>query len=391
MLRRLLRRTNDIFNGDSSIPQELFLIMEENNRNNLADFSSYYTARIQPYLEDLAKKRIEVSQLLNNIEKKTPSYDQYKLPCIIILVAGFIIGQTLLGIIIIIILQLVVRSPLWLTKENTIEIYREEYRQKILTTCAEFFHLQYNYHVDKKFDWRRFKYVGIISTNGNAILHDLFVGEYKAVNLMLAHATVITNRHASPYDYTEGDTIREVSFKGIKKRRLTKKDVINTELISEKAYNLYSKITPFSKEFCGLLLIFKFQKSFLGRTIAIAQWSTKGLPGFCNNNDDLESVELEDSQFNKIFKVYSSDQVEARYLFTPEFMERLLELSDLFNTTGLCCAFDNGQFLLALPYEDYIFTQGDLRDSEEYIQKATFQSAERINSILQIIDVLKLR
>lgn len=367
--------------------------MEENNSKNIAGFTAYYTAKIQPYLNDLAKKRIETSQLIQNIEEKAPSYDQYNLPSLIILVVGFIIGQLLLGIIIIVILQLVVRAPVWLAKENTLETYKEEFRQKVLITCSEFFNLQYNYNVDNKFDWRRFQEVGIISPYGDAILHDLFEGEYNEIKFMFAHAKIITiKKNASPDNFTEGQSVWEVSFKGIKKKKLTEKEAQNIELMSDKFLNLYGKINPISKEFCGLLFVFDFQKVFLGRTVGIAKRSTKGkeLPIFWENSGDLEQIELEDVNFNKIFKVYSSDQVEARYLFTPAFMERLLKLSDLFNTTGLSCAFDAGQFLLALPYEDYIFAQGDIKESEEYIQKTTFQSAQRINSVLQIIDVLKL-
>ncbi|MGE0918353.1 DUF3137 domain-containing protein [Trichlorobacter lovleyi] len=39
-------------------------------------------------------------------------------------------------------------------------------------------------------------------------------------------------------------------------------------------------------------------------------------------------VKLEDPRFSQQFKVYSSDQVEARYLLTPRMTERLVDLKD---------------------------------------------------------------
>ena len=39
--------------------------------------------------------------------------------------------------------------------------------------------------------------------------------------------------------------------------------------------------------------------------------------------EKLQDVKLEDISFDKRFNVYTKDQVEARYLTTPTFMERL--------------------------------------------------------------------
>jgi hypothetical protein len=41
----------------------------------------------------------------------------------------------------------------------------------------------------------------------------------------------------------------------------------------------------------------------------------------------FEKVSLEDIVFNKKFDVHSNDQVEARYILTPEMMEKLMELN----------------------------------------------------------------
>ena len=49
-----------------------------------------------------------------------------------------------------------------------------------------------------------------------------------------------------------------------------------------------------------------------------------------------ELVKLEDPRFENEFVVYADDQVEARYILTPAFMERLLEFK---RKTGKQCWF----------------------------------------------------
>jgi hypothetical protein len=59
-------------------------------------------------------------------------------------------------------------------------------------------------------------------------------------------------------------------------------------------------------------------------------------------------VRLEDPVFEKAFEVYGSDQIEARFLLTPDFMERLLGLERTFQGKQLRCAFSGGEMLLAV-------------------------------------------
>ena len=74
--------------------------------------------------------------------------------------------------------------------------------------------------------------------------------------------------------------------------------------------------------FKGLFFAADFNKHFSGHTLVRA--GKAGLfSGLFGN-----LVKLEDPRFSQQFKVYSSDQVEARYLLTPRMMERLLDLKD---------------------------------------------------------------
>ena len=66
------------------------------------------------------------------------------------------------------------------------------------------------------------------------------------------------------------------------------------------------------------------------------------------DNVILEKVNLEDTEFNKKFEVYSQDQIEGRCATTPAFMERLLNLKTVFGAKNIKCSFfDNKSSLNA--------------------------------------------
>jgi hypothetical protein len=62
----------------------------------------------------------------------------------------------------------------------------------------------------------------------------------------------------------------------------------------------------------------------------------------------LRPVGLEDPKFNKAFAVFASDQIEAREILTPSFMQRLDDLEAAYAGSRIRCAFDESQLLVAL-------------------------------------------
>lgn len=99
--------------------------------------------------------------------------------------------------------------------------------------------------------------------------------------------------------------------------------------------------------FKGLLCYFDFHKEFRGTTIVSKDQTMIGnlLSGFMRSG---ERVKLEDPEFEDKFEVYSTDQVEARYLLTPAFMERVLQFSHSGTATNLQFAFQNGMMFMAM-------------------------------------------
>jgi hypothetical protein len=98
--------------------------------------------------------------------------------------------------------------------------------------------------------------------------------------------------------------------------------------------------------FKGQCLTVKFHKEFQGitkvyRDMGAFNWLAKfGVKE--------PRVRLEDPVFEKAFEVYGSDQIEARFILTPDFMERLLGLERTFQGKQLRCAFAGGEMLLCV-------------------------------------------
>ncbi|MFI4936423.1 MAG: DUF3137 domain-containing protein [Caulobacterales bacterium] len=62
----------------------------------------------------------------------------------------------------------------------------------------------------------------------------------------------------------------------------------------------------------------------------------------------LQAVGLEDPRFNKIFAVFGSDQVEAREILTPAFMQELVDLETAYSGQHLRYAFVGAELLIAV-------------------------------------------
>jgi hypothetical protein len=86
--------------------------------------------------------------------------------------------------------------------------------------------------------------------------------------------------------------------------------------------------------FKGLFFIADFNKDFRGTTLVTPDMTERFLGRFGQKLQEFgakfsfssrELVKLEDPEFEKVFAVYSGDQIEARYLLSTSLMRRLLD------------------------------------------------------------------
>jgi hypothetical protein len=82
--------------------------------------------------------------------------------------------------------------------------------------------------------------------------------------------------------------------------------------------------------FQGLFFIADYNKDFNGLTIVVPKQRKRNLlPSLFDSNskNKLEEVELENIDFMDKFTVRTTDQITARYILTPNFMNRLMEFT----------------------------------------------------------------
>ena len=105
--------------------------------------------------------------------------------------------------------------------------------------------------------------------------------------------------------------------------------------------------------------------------------------------EKLDKITLEDPVFDKKFDVYSSDEVEGRYLITTAFMERFKNLQTAFGARGAKCSFYGESLMFAISTGKNLFEIGNLFTPLNSPKQLEVFFNELI-SILALIDYFKL-
>lgn len=138
--------------------------------------------------------------------------------------------------------------------------------------------------------------------------------------------------------------------------------------------------------FKGICILFEMNKNFKGRTVVLKD---SGMFNMFNRVSGLQNVKLEDLRFEKVFEVYSDDQIEARYLLTSAFMERMLKLRDLYEGKSIQFSFKDNKLLLAVPTSQDMFEANSFFGSN--VNKAKIDIVfEQFYTIFSIVRILKL-
>lgn len=138
--------------------------------------------------------------------------------------------------------------------------------------------------------------------------------------------------------------------------------------------------------FEGVCILFEMNKNFKGKTVVLKD---KKLFNAFNKISGLQNVKLEDMRFEKYFEVYSDDQIEARYLLTTGFMERMLKLRDLYEGKSIQFCFNQNTLLLAIPTKQNMFEANSFFRSN--INKKKIDMVfNQFYTIFSIVKLLKL-
>lgn len=139
--------------------------------------------------------------------------------------------------------------------------------------------------------------------------------------------------------------------------------------------------------FAGLILKIKIKKQFKGATVLKKDHGV--LFNWMNHAGGLDRVVLEDPEFENIFEVFASDQIEARYLLTTAFMERLLKFRAAMDTKSLTVSFFDQHMLVLIARNKPVFSNISLGEPADFTTDSSLLLPE-LQALLQTIDILKL-
>lgn len=106
--------------------------------------------------------------------------------------------------------------------------------------------------------------------------------------------------------------------------------------------------------------------------------------------NQMMSMKLEDSDFNKKYIVTTEDQIEGRYLITTGFMDRFKNLQTAFGTKNIKCAFFDNKIMFALHTNKDFFELSDGLFHSLKHPKRVKSFYEETTAIYDIIDYFKL-
>ncbi|MBT7758575.1 MAG: DUF3137 domain-containing protein [Rhodospirillaceae bacterium] len=214
----------------------------------------------------------------------------------------------------------------------------------MIESLSAFFQLTYGTRTPS-IEMRLFRETGLVPEYDGWVAKEAFSGDRDGVHMVMAEVRL--------YDH---------SRKGGRRRRVTK--------------------------FQGAVLQFGQPKQFLGQTVALAR---RGLA--TNIVDQIirgkPRIRLENQEFEALFDVFADDEVEARYLLTPLFMERMVGLAELVGKgSDLRFAFADNQLLVAVSGWDLFEAAALSHAVSDPVQVQTF--INEVGLILDVAETLKL-
>ncbi len=149
----------------------------------------------------------------------------------------------------------------------------------------------------------------------------------------------------------------------------------------------HGKIVGAFPSFCGVFVVVPFNKKFSSRTTV---FSRKGL-GPTNlmlermramfNGGEVAEMEVE--EFNKKFIVFTEDQVEARYLLSLNFMERIIKYQQRLGS-DFSFSFVENHLYLKIPFHFLPFYVELIEGVDDY-----FSITSHVNVFLRVTDVVE--
>jgi hypothetical protein len=145
--------------------------------------------------------------------------------------------------------------------------------------------------------------------------------------------------------------------------------------------------------FRGVIMSVGFTRRFHGSTLVEREGYHMTLFGLRDtltiDGQQLERVKMVDPRFEDAFTIWSTDQVEARYLVHPEYVERLISIEQRFDGQKIRALFHGGSLVIALETNETLFESGSIDPSHDRALMAA--TIEQITSLANLAVALNER
>ncbi len=277
--------------------------------------------------------------------------------------------------------------------------YKDDAKELLMNKILSFWgELRRTSSPDRKLKLEAIKKAGLWGRFNTQTSDDCFVGKYNGVTVAVAEEklSLITGSGKSRHEHTvfKGVLIALTLGKGFKGKTIVQREgelrhsgifsmggiLLLVRLFIPLGFFLFWMVAfPSFNRFSWLCVVFLLGWLIFMWWIIYFVFLRK---------EKLKDVKLEDVEFEKKWKVRSSDQIEARCVLTPAFMERMLEVKRRFHGYGLEFSFWKNTVLIA------VHTRKDMFETTSLFRKAlSYRKVQEVLSqfyaIFSAIDVLQ--
>lgn len=242
------------------------------------------------------------------------------------------------------------------------------------------------------FSTKELKASNLFSTFNTIKVDDAFKGNYNGVDYKITEIKLIQ----------EGSKNSTTAFKGVILSVPSNKTIkANTIIATKRDMNIRNYPTRIIASIilvpiliCEWFLSLKFSSdidNFI-KLIVLTIITLIIICSFIEKQKSMQTVKLESTNFEKRFNVFSKNQVEARYLLTPTFIEKFIRLYTAFGTNKAKCSFykdfsGNDRIMFAISTNRDLFEPGNLFTP---INEPKYMFLSDFTSIFNMIEFFKL-